>query len=576
MHFTVVNGQDVSLHALSPHNGLLLTSNAAMPELSPYADAESGTPEWKTGEKETAVAFISLTLYIILDVNFGIYRIFRRKQGLYYWSLIFATWGTAVVAVGNILKNLKPEWGVIWPLWTLMINGGWSVYAPAELLVLYSRLHLVNQNDRLHRWLLIMIIVASFSVIVPNWVFIFGAYDVDPKVSSVWSPRMAIIDRTSQASFTVMEAVISGVYIHSLLGILRTKVDIRTRRVMRDLIGVNVSVVVMDLLVIILIFLNQAQVAYPMQDFTYALKYKIEFVVLNQLMAIATKGSRTGMRNKSTFEQRRYRRPSRNFVLTGYSDDNISGLKLPFLSTLPTDSQGAISIDEKLQQHRQQPYAQRAKDDDPARTAIAKPERILSKSSGDTANNTTKLASIESLDKETEPSYDIRNYDFSSSPSLDLSLPPSSSDRAHPPFFPQGQPQGQESDDALLAPVADDVNDAYLPNALASPPAKKQAQHNSLRQILFRRKNMNHEPENNTVLPTAKFTEPKASNASDTNAVTSLQSQSDSTARGLRRKRRANRPSDDNDSDEEGVHTWERSKRLTAKVPWFYKEVSGE
>ena len=53
---------------------------------------------------------------------------------------------------------------------------------------LVSRLHLVNQNERLHRWLLIMIIVGSTLIIIPNWVFIFPAYDIDPAISSVWSP----------------------------------------------------------------------------------------------------------------------------------------------------------------------------------------------------------------------------------------------------------------------------------------------------------------------------------------------------------------------------------------------------
>lgn len=69
--------------------------------LSPYAQPQSGAPSWKTGEREAACVFLSLTLFIILDVNVGIYRVFRKKQGLYYWSLIFATWGTAVVVSQN-------------------------------------------------------------------------------------------------------------------------------------------------------------------------------------------------------------------------------------------------------------------------------------------------------------------------------------------------------------------------------------------------------------------------------------------------------------------------------------------
>ena len=273
-----------------------------MSSYSPYSEAESGPPDWKPGEKEATTAFLAMTFWLILDVNVGIYRVFRKKQGLYFWTLVIGTWGCAFSTIGNVLKNLTPQYGPkIWPFWTLLINGGWSLYATAECLVLYSRLHLVNRSRQTQRNVLILIIVGSFLLILPNWVFIFPAYDINPSVSSIWSPRMAILDRTSQLGFTIIESTISGVYIWSLGKLLRVKPAVRQRIVMRDLLYVNFIIICFDALVSILVFLNQTNLSYSIQDFTYALKFKLEFLVLNQLMAIAARGLR-----KESFAERRY------------------------------------------------------------------------------------------------------------------------------------------------------------------------------------------------------------------------------------------------------------------------------
>ena len=273
-----------------------------MTSYSPYADPESGPPNWRPGAEDAAVAFLALTFYLILDVNIGIHRVFKKKQGLYFWSLVIATWACAADTIGILLKNLRSNWGPkIWPFWTVLILCGWSLFATAECLILYSRLHLVNQSPKVQRRVLIMIVIGSFALVVPNWVTMFPAYDVNPKISSIWSPRMAIVDRTSQLGFSLIEGIISGIYILSLAKILGFKPNVRQRRVMFDLIYVNIIVISVDIVVTVLIFLNQASLAYAMQVFSYALKFKLEFVVLNQLMAVAAKGLK-----KNSFAERRY------------------------------------------------------------------------------------------------------------------------------------------------------------------------------------------------------------------------------------------------------------------------------
>lgn len=382
-----------------------------MPTYSPYANAESAAPDWKPGEEEAATAFLALTFWLILDVNVGIYRVFKKKRGLYYWSLIIGTWACAFSTIGNVLKNLTPQYGPkIWPFWTLLINGGWSLYATAECIVLYSRLHLVNRSHKVQRKILWFIIIGSFVLILPNWVFIFPAYDVNStKVSSIWSPRQAIVDRTSQLGFTIIESTISAIYIWSLAKLLRVKSTVRQRVVMRDLIRVNVIVIAFDLVITILIFLNQTNLSYSIQDFTYALKFKLEFVVLNQLMAVAAKGIR-----KDSFAERRYNYPDRETDhSTGTSSTDKAGIPLQQFSQINSQDpheKNTANIRAPSPAHTKTPRDkyERKRTDEQA-LQLSQLHNLGPANENDNTSETTEVedAPNNKRNNENEPSYDI-------------------------------------------------------------------------------------------------------------------------------------------------------------------------
>ena len=61
---------------------------------------------------------------------------------------------------------------------------------------------------------------------------------------------------------------------------------------MWDLIFVNALCITVDAITIVLVYVNQPQLYHPAQVFSYMLKFRLEFVVLNQLMAVAARGIR--------------------------------------------------------------------------------------------------------------------------------------------------------------------------------------------------------------------------------------------------------------------------------------------
>ena len=221
--------------------------------------------------------------------------------------MLLGTWGCVIDSIGVVLKYFLPKPEPLWPVYTLFLLGGWTIYAPAQLLVLYSRLHLINRNHRLQRWVLVMIIAVASLMIIPTWPLVWQAFNpYNPRLSSLYSPREAIVDRITQVGFTVTEIILNGIYIWSLVEILRLKSSvldsgIRQRRVMTDLIYVNVIAICLDTLTVVLVFLNQTGISHPIQTFSYILKFKLEFIVLNQIIAVSAPGFR-----KDSVASRRY------------------------------------------------------------------------------------------------------------------------------------------------------------------------------------------------------------------------------------------------------------------------------
>lgn len=277
-----------------------------MHSTSVYAVAENESPKWRPGEEAAASAFVGMTFFLVLSILFEMMRLFRKRQGLYFWSMLAGASGCGIDNLGIIFKFLAPDKSR-WLVYTLLLCIGWSTYSLAQLLILYSRLHLVNQDRRIHRVVLAMSVSTFFAATIPTWIVVFQAWNPDPHISSMWSPREAIVERYNQILYTLVELIISGIYIVSLVRVLYSpnKQSVRQRRVMLDLIYVSIIVVALDILSVVLVYLNQTGLSHPIQTFSYAFKIRLEFIVLNQLMSVAARGLK-----RETFEEKRYHHTS--------------------------------------------------------------------------------------------------------------------------------------------------------------------------------------------------------------------------------------------------------------------------
>ncbi len=135
-----------------------------------------------------------------------------------------------------------------------------------------------------------MILFNAAALHIPTIITFFGANSPN---SSVWVDKFNIVERVQLAGFCVQEFVISTIYVYSTTRLLGSTYHNLSKKVMVELIIINCICIGMDIILICLEYTNQYIGEASMKPMIYAIKLKLEFTVLNQLVSIAGKGSLT-------------------------------------------------------------------------------------------------------------------------------------------------------------------------------------------------------------------------------------------------------------------------------------------
>ncbi|KAL9591746.1 MAG: hypothetical protein Q9179_007414 [Wetmoreana sp. 5 TL-2023] len=233
----------------------------------------------------TAVAWV-----FVVELNLTIFLTFRRRNGLYFWSLLSSSWGCVLHGLGFILKFLV---GSGWRVTLPFIEIGWVSMVTGQAFVLFSRLHLVVRNQKTLRYVLWLIIIDACAFHIPTIVFTVGTNSPNPEA---WQTHFDIMERIQLVGFCLQEFTISTLYIVSTVRILGSVYHSMTRKVMFQLILINVVCIGMDIVLIGLEFTGKYVGEASIKPMIYAIKLKLEFTVLNQLMGLSKAGFTEGSR----------------------------------------------------------------------------------------------------------------------------------------------------------------------------------------------------------------------------------------------------------------------------------------
>jgi hypothetical protein len=327
---TLIRGQYIDEQR--SHLWGLITSHYIQPSTMPAAQNHglTGAVLASLPILMTLVAFTTIALYNVLELNAIIFTTFKKRSGLYFWSFIVATWGIVPHAVGFILKFFGVP--IVWWGRVSLVAIGWIAMVAGQSLVLYSRLHLVSGSVGRIRWVLYMIIFNSILVGIPDVTLAFMANR--PKAHASVISVFSTFDKVQVGVFFIQESIISAFYIYEtvrLLGPVREMKRNPLGKLLAHLIFVNALVLVLDATLLGTEYSGHFEIQTTYKAAIYSVKLKVEFSVLNRLVSTVT--------NKGLA----FSNPSHN----------SNSHPLEFLTNTVAHSANSGSLDDAVKDHQQ-------------------------------------------------------------------------------------------------------------------------------------------------------------------------------------------------------------------------------
>lgn len=288
-------------------------------------EGETGTAiSFDRGTFMSIAAFTAVAWYNVAELNVQVFLTFKRHRGLYFWSLLVSSYGCVLHALGFLLKFFQLTSNDFFSVTIITI--GWYCMVTGQAVVLYSRLHLVVREQKVLRAILAMIIVDAICFHIPTTVLTYGSNTSDYQK---YTAAFNVVEKLQMTAFCIQEFVISGVYVWSTIRLLRPVYHGRTRKVMMQLIWINLIIIGMDVCLLAMEYSNIYDIEATLKAMVYSIKLKLEFAVLNQLMTLANSSvnnhqqlqiedgetpakPRTGRSRSTEYISHKYEKPSRS------------------------------------------------------------------------------------------------------------------------------------------------------------------------------------------------------------------------------------------------------------------------
>ncbi|KNG48483.1 integral membrane protein [Stemphylium lycopersici] len=233
------------------------------------------------------IVFLALAASHALEVLIKIFRRFQSYRGVYFYSLIAASVGIIIHALGYFIRNYGISGSA--PLEITMACGGGMLMITGQSIVLWSRLHLVSPGKR-DRWLLYMIIADCVIVQGGATALFAGSNSTSP---GPWLKIYAKWEIFQVTWFVFQECVISGLYIYRTFVLMRSAAIFRgpdAKRLFNHLVLVNVVIIALDVTILAFQYAGLYEIQTSWKTLAYAIKLKLEFDILNRLVDFTKQG----------------------------------------------------------------------------------------------------------------------------------------------------------------------------------------------------------------------------------------------------------------------------------------------
>ncbi|KAK2067056.1 hypothetical protein P8C59_000823 [Phyllachora maydis] len=264
----------------------LLSSDGLARRLIRLVDGDIGStidPDAISMPRRSLIACLqAVAIYNAVELVAIILCTFRRRAGLYFWSMMVSTLGVALNTSAFIINDFGLSPHTILPAFMIIL--GWIPMTTGQAFVLYSRLHLLYLDTRSLRIVLVMIIITAVLGHLPTAIFIFGSYSSKP---DRWIVLYSIYERVEVTLFFLQEMVLSGIYLWKCFQFWHTQRMRETsgvRNIIQHLVAVNLLVVALDVTVLYLEYSGHYIIQTSYKACVYSVKLKVEISILNRLV----------------------------------------------------------------------------------------------------------------------------------------------------------------------------------------------------------------------------------------------------------------------------------------------------
>ncbi|CAH0044348.1 unnamed protein product [Clonostachys solani] len=273
------------VHCIFPPG--ILTPNVVV-NMAAFMDAVPGgrllrrmTENIYSSEDVLVLIATVLSLYNAVELLVLIFLKFKRRRGLYFWSISLASFGIIPYCIGWMLVQFG--FSHAWVGMTID-SIGWILLVSGHSMVLYSRLHLVLQNRTILRGVLGMIIVNGVVWHTTITVLLFGSAYTTGDTKVVFNHVFfGVLEKVQMTVFCVQEFIISGLYIWKTIEILKTAFGSK-RVFLLKLYSINVFIIIMNIALLAIEYKSLFLWEQGVKVITYSIKLKLEFAVFGQLV----------------------------------------------------------------------------------------------------------------------------------------------------------------------------------------------------------------------------------------------------------------------------------------------------
>ena len=226
----------------------------------------------------------TLSLYNGLELLLLILVTFKKRSGLYFWSLLIASIGVMVYTLGYVLDYFQLTYVLVGDI---INNIGWWTMVTGQSVVLYSRLHLVLHDPRVLRFVLWMIVVDAIVFHGMTTIVHFATYSHKQGFYNAFK----VIEKFQMTAFCIQEFIISGLYTREVFRFLHIATQKGLRRTMWELFTINVILVVLDVGLLVIEYLNLSVFEITFKGVVYSVKLKMELAILGKLVSMSQSGN---------------------------------------------------------------------------------------------------------------------------------------------------------------------------------------------------------------------------------------------------------------------------------------------